>query len=215
MRLTPAIDSTKSLCGVDWPAYCSGRVVAKTEYLSSSGRPTSRRDQRRSILASRTLTTLAVAAFLGLVVTGAALSQTLDIKGLRIGISKDDVEQKTPMLADFTIAGVRSKYEHSPVSLEYREDKLDQMFFFFDPSGFDEVLGAVREKYPRMTCENSEVGNAMGAKFKQVQCSVQDSNSVLQVTRFVGDIRTSALTLMSKRALREQSETAKQRKKDI
>jgi hypothetical protein len=157
----------------------------------------------------------AVLALLVMAFPLSAIAQSIEIKGLRMGMTKAEVKEKFPTWKDFTIAGVRSRYEYTPVHIQYRDEKLDQFMFFFNSSSFEAVLGAIKEKYPETVCESTQVGNAMGATFEQIRCSLSDNESVLQLSRYVSDIRTSVLSLVSKKSLEEQVEKAKQRKKDI
>lgn len=157
----------------------------------------------------------AVLALLVVTFPLSAIAQSIEIKGLYVGMTKAEVQEKFPTWKDFTIAGVRSKHEHTPVNIKYRDDKLDQFMFFFNSSSFETVLGAIKEKYPKTVCESTQVGNAMGATFDQIQCSLKDKESILQLSRYVSDIRTSVLSIMSNKSLEEQAEKAKQRKKDI
>lgn len=130
-------------------------------------------------------------------------------------MQKSEVLQKFPSWAGFTIAEVPGKYTHSPMHVEYFEERLDFLLFFFNAPNFPSVLAAVKEKYPGLICEDSQVGNAMGATFTQTNCALEDAESILRITRFVSDIRTSSLSLTSKRKLAELAERSKQKKKDI
>ena len=156
-----------------------------------------------------------IAVIIAVIVPISAMAQLIEIKGLRVGMTKAEVQEKFPTWKDFTIAGVRSKFEHLPVTIKYREDQLDQLMFIFSSASFQPVLAAVKEKYPGIKCETSQVGNSIGATFEQIHCSMEDQDSVLQLSRYLSDVRTSMLTLVSKRWLDEQADKAKQKKKDI
>jgi hypothetical protein len=156
---------------------------------------------------------IAMALLLGF--AAPAFSQSVEIKGLSVGMTKAEVQDLFPTWKGFTVAGVPSKYPSVSVLPKYHEDRLDQLMFFFNPDSFATVLDAVKSKYPNLKCVDSKVGNAMGAQFSQVECTMGDSSSVLQLTRFVGDINTSGLSLLSRRSLAEDLEKAKQTKKDI
>ena len=147
--------------------------------------------------------------------TSNVYGQTIEIKGLSIGLSKAEVEQKFPSWSGFTIAGASAKYPHSPLETSYVDGKLDSLFFFFEEDSFAVVLAAVKQKYPNISCVESQVGNAMGAKFTQIECTISDRLSTLQLTRFISDIWTSSLTLTSRRLLEEASQKAKKNKKDL
>lgn len=139
----------------------------------------------------------------------------LEIKGVRIGMTKEEWLSKFGSLdvSYFTVGGALGKYEKiRPV---FHEGKLDSFHFFFHSDYFDDVLGAVKTKYPRIRCSKSTVANAMGAKFTQVSCSLGDNTGVLSLSRFVSDIDTSCLSLTSKRFLDEAVKESKKGEKDI
>jgi hypothetical protein len=170
---------------------------------------------RRTILVSITRIVGTIVALFVVMLPISALAQSIEIKGLRVGMTKAEVQKKFPTWKNFTIAGVPNKYESLTFNIEYQDDRLNQFTFFFDAASFETVLEAIREKYPATKCKTSKVGNAMGAKFEQVQCLMSDSESVLELLRYVGDIQTSMLSLISKKALDDQARKTKQQKKDI
>ena len=55
----------------------------------------------------------------------------------------------------------------------------------------------------------------MGAAFKQTQCLLRDELGTLRLSRYVNDIRTSALSLMSERKIKESLEKRNKREKDL
>jgi len=137
-------------------------------------------------------------------------AQGIDIEGLHVGMAKADVQERFPTWSGFTIAGVSGTY--TPVSVDYRDEILDQLLFTFNANSFATIVAAVKEKYPAMTCETTRLGNAIGATFDQVSCSLRDSVSVLRLVRYV-DI--SLLSLESKRLIEERELRNKKSKKDI
>jgi triacylglycerol esterase/lipase EstA (alpha/beta hydrolase family) len=151
-----------------------------------------------------------------LVSTGAMaapeLSQPLEIKGISIGMPKSQIENIIRPEEIFTIGGVKS--QGGLVIRDYFEGNLDQFIFPFKPSKFAEVYEAVKEKYPTMVCVESSVSNAMGATFKQTECKIDGTDSILQLVRMI-DINTSALVLVSKRKLNETEKSKDHNKKDI
>jgi hypothetical protein len=136
----------------------------------------------------------------------------IEIKGISIGMPREQFEKIVNQEEYFTIGGARSKYRTQDG--EYVEGKLDQYIFFFGASKFDDVLEAVKEKYPSISCIDTQVSNAMGASFQQTSCSINDATSTLNLTR-LADIKTSALMLISKRKLDEKEKRRQQGKKDI
>jgi hypothetical protein len=130
-------------------------------------------------------------------------AQNIDIRGIQIGMSQEEVDEKVGPKKDFTIAGVKSMYSEIALRTEYRNGKLDQLTFYFDPRRFDVMLQAVKEKYPRVACEDIPIPGAKDASFKQTRCFVSDEVATLQLIRFVIDARTSALKLLSKQAIEE------------
>jgi len=164
------------------------------------------------------LSLLTVLLVLALIQPSISFSQEIEIKGLRLGMTMAEVESKVGKLPlkNFTIAGVKGKYEDSnPVIIKFYEGKLDVFVFFFDANHFDDVLEAVKTKYPSLECAKSNVSNAMGASFDQVKCNLHDQSGSLSLSRFVSDIKTSALSLMSDRAIKETKDKQKEKRKDL
>ncbi len=139
-------------------------------------------------------------------------SDALDIKGLRIGMTREEVREAMPSSETFTVAGVRGKY---PVGVHFHEDRLDGLSFFFESSKFKTVLEALKEKYPGLRCEISTVVNGLGARFDQVYCKISDANGSINHLSIVNNPSTSVLGLTSKRSLDEMQQKSRERKKDI
>lgn len=161
---------------------------------------------------------LSVITTLGIFHSSIAIGQQIDIKGLHLGMTKSEVTEKYgPMpIKGFTVAGVSSKYPALGLALTFHEDKLDTLTFFFNPSGFNDVRGAVTGKYPSLHCEDSAVSNAMGGSFTQTICSLKDDLGAFRLQKFVSDIKTSALILMSDRkSIEERDKKAQKQKDDI
>ncbi len=156
--------------------------------------------------------------------SAAAISQEIEIKGLKLGMSKADVELKFGKvdnvalgkdgeLYQFTIGGVEGTYNHA--KLEFHADKLDKVWFFFNADGFDAVRKAVASKYPALKCSGSTVSNTMGASFRQTECSLKNKIGTLELRRFVGDINTSVLTMTTHRNRKELMDKEKEKQGDI
>lgn len=129
-----------------------------------------------------------------------ALEQPLEIKGIKMGMTREEVAEKMGPPEGFTIAGVRSKYPKNPLTLKYGEDgKLDSLSFSFE-SGFETVFEALKEKYPSLETDGTTA-------------TIQDKEgSTLYL--FI-KFPTSTLMLSSKRAQDEMIRKAEERKKDI
>ncbi len=149
-----------------------------------------------------------------------SFGQEIEIKGISLGMSKDKFDNTIDRsgVEDFTIGGVKSKYPN-PLSdanfTLFYDNKLDQFVFLFDSSKFEDVLSAVKTKYPEIKCVDSEISNAMGAKFNQVTCILKGDNGDLGVNKFSNDIKTSGLILHSNRLLKKALAKDKEQQKDI
>jgi hypothetical protein len=134
--------------------------------------------------------------FTSVILSGNVCAQGIEIKGLRIGMTEDEVEKKIGRLPvhDFTIAGIRNKYpiSQSLGNVDFYDGKLDYFLFVFNSSAFDEVVSAVKDKYPALICENTTVTNAMGAAFKQTKCTLKDELSLLLLSRYGSQINVLA-----------------------
>lgn len=139
-----------------------------------------------------------VVAFVNLGVDG--LDQPLEIKGIRIGMTKDEVAEALGPLEEFTIAGVKGKSPTNPLILRYGEDgQLDELTFRFE-TGFESVLDAVKSKYPTLKTDGST-------------SSIRDKEgSTLYI--FIKH-PTSTLLLTSKRSQDELRKKAEEKSKDI
>jgi hypothetical protein len=158
---------------------------------------------------------LLIAVVLLIVAPVWAQEDIIEIKGLQIGMTKEEVKAKIGTLAarDFTIAGVPNKYPF--FEPQFYSDKLDHFVFFFDSKFFNQMLEAVRAKYPALRCEESMVSTGAGGSFTQVKCTLRDSIGVLSLSRFVNDINTSGLSVYSHRFLNEEFKSREQRQKDL
>jgi len=142
----------------------------------------------------------------------AAFAQGIEIKGLRLGMTKTDIEKKfgTLPVNNFTIADVPGKF---PVRLEFYEGKLDELMFFFSSTNFNEVRKAVISKNPELKCTDSTVTSPAGKSYTQVNCKLADQLGTLRVERFVRDIDTSAVTLTSHRLFQELEKQRQEKQK--
>ena len=143
-----------------------------------------------------------------------AFSREIEIKGLRLGMTKTEIEKQFgPLpLNNFTIADVSGKF---PVRLEFYEGKLDELMFFFSAKSFNDVRQAVVSNYPELKCADSTVSDNMGASYKQVKCKLEDMLGMLKLDRYVRDTDTSALILMSHRLSQELEKNRKEKQTGI
>ncbi len=156
----------------------------------------------------------AVAAVLLWACVPALASEPIEIKGIRLGMSQFDIQDKHGQLPleNFTIGGVRSKYRVSP---DFLNGEMQSMRIFFDSDGFDQVREVVSSKYPKLACRNSDVTNRLGAKFTQTECYLRGSDGVLSLRRFSSDLSTSSLSLVGNAELARQRKASEAADRDI
>jgi hypothetical protein len=147
-------------------------------------------------------------------ISGPTITQRIEIKGVMIGMTPEELEAKVGRMPikNFTIGGVEGNYDFKT---NFHKGQLDRFLFFFHSSRFDELVAAVKGKYPELECENSTVSNRMGAKFQQTVCVLNDELTSLSITRFSGDVRTADLDMVSKREIQDRIKRAAERKKDM
>ena len=160
--------------------------------------------KKKAIITSLTL--------LATIYSATAFAQGIEIKGLRLGMTKTEIEKKFGKLPinNFTIADVPGKF---PVRLEFYEGKLDELMFFFSSKSFNEVRKAVISQNPELKCTDSTVTSPAGKSYNQVNCKLADQLGMLRVDRFVRDIDTSAVTLTSHRLFQELEKQRKEKQK--
>jgi hypothetical protein len=141
-------------------------------------------------------------ALFAIIYSTTVFGQEIEINGLRLGMAKTEIEKKFGVLPinDFKIANVSGKF---PVRLAFHEDKLDELMFFFSSNSFNDVRQAVVPKYPELRCTDSTVTSPKGVKYTQVNCKLEDRLGTLKLDKFVRDIDTSALILISHRLFHE------------
>lgn len=156
-----------------------------------------------------------------------AIVQEIEIKGIKIGMTQEEVEAKTGKLQfvrtsnfgdwniavdarftlpeDFTIAGVAGVRGHPP-SLEFHEGKLDKFSFGFNRSSFSHALEALQGKYPSIQCDLVTSRGTI--------CSIDDTNSRLIIGEYVG-VSNSVIILSSQRSMDESTKRSEESKKDL
>ena len=140
--------------------------------------------------------------FVAIIHSTTVFAQNIEINGLRLGMTKTEIEKKFGLLPlnNFKIANVSGKF---PVRLTFHEGKLDELMFFFSSNSFNDVRQAVIPKYPKLRCTDSTITSPTEVKYKQVNCKLEDQLGTLKLDRFVMDIDTSALILISHRLFQE------------
>lgn len=130
----------------------------------------------------------------------------IELKGFKLGMPEAEAAELYRVMPEVTIAGAAPKYQHNPIGLKYEDGVLTQFIFFFRPANFEQVRDAITSKYPMLKCEASTVTNRMGGKFTQEECTMTSAGTVLSLRKFVSDIETSSLTMMSSQKLNEAAE---------
>jgi len=142
-----------------------------------------------------------------------AQTPKISIKGIDVGADKASVVAITgterSFVRGFTVAGI-----NGDMALSYRDNRLDMAMYVFDPSYFITMKEAYAQKYTQLKCEDSDVQNAMGAKFVQTICRYQDEEAALELTRYM-DLRRSSLKIVSIEKLKRDAEANKEKQKDI
>ncbi|MEJ7929879.1 hypothetical protein WG922_07835 [Ramlibacter sp. AN1015] len=144
----------------------------------------------------------------------AASAQTIEIKGIYLGMPEADFKQLHPNLNGFTVAGIQSKY--STPYVYFKDGVLDSFSFYFTANGYDDVRAALLTKYSsQFQCEEEIVSTRAGASFKQERCRSDSPAGSVTLSRFVSDISTSSLSMMSRRLIDELKEKQKAKRGDI
>lgn len=137
----------------------------------------------------------------------------ISIKGVEIGLSKSGVADITgtnrSFVRGFEVAGVSGD-----LALGYGMNGLNLAMFVFSSRNFLSVKEAYAEKYNEMKCTDSEVQNAMGAKFEQTVCVYKNNQGILELVKYM-DLNQSSLKMKSIEKIDEESRVAKDKKKDI
>ncbi len=102
-----------------------------------------------------------------------SFAKDIEIKGISIGMLEEKFKEDYGLSysdnLQMKIAGIWCKY---PVITKWHKGKLDAIMFSFESKDFENMLSAIKSKYPKIKCENSKVGNAMGASFTQTTCGL-------------------------------------------
>lgn len=135
----------------------------------------------------------------------------INIKGYYLDMHRCEIEKSLgePDL-NFSIAGIVGK----PI-LDFIDDRLAGFIFSYPSSDFKNVYNAVKSKYPELKCKESEIHNAMNAKFNQIECSLKFDNGSLILDKYTSNVSNGVLALISNARLQEDEKKRLQRSKDI
>jgi hypothetical protein len=143
----------------------------------------------------------------------AAQEPKISIKGIEIGFSKAEVANITGTQERFA-RGFRVGGVYGDMALTYGNSGLSLAMFVFNSGNFITMKEAYTEKYKEMKCTDSEVQNAMGAKFEQTTCIYKDSQGLIELVKYM-DIRRSSLKIKSNEKIEEDIKSHNANKKDI
>jgi hypothetical protein len=158
-------------------------------------------------------TAVVILALAATICSTAAFGKEIDVKGIHLGMTKAEIEKKYgPLpLKDFEIGGVAGRF---PIRLEFYEDKLDELMFFFPSDSFTDVQKAVVTENPDIKCSDSTITSPKGESFTQTSCKLVDKIGTMRVDRYVRDIDTSAVILTSHRLYQELEKKRKEKQKE-
>jgi hypothetical protein len=151
-----------------------------------------------------------IPVFLLMLFFSSAFAEEIDIKGIRLGMTKKEISALYPNGTDnFTIGGVSNSLG---LRLLFHEDKLAEMTFYFDTSGFNNVISAVKYKYPNIKCV--KITDPRMPWFGSVECEYKQLTVVDNTTMNTGFVKliTSEFQQLQRAKFREREEA---RKKDM
>lgn len=151
----------------------------------------------------------------------AAAVDTLQLNGLRPGITKSAIHQRIPALKCMPETKVREYSECDYVrtnphqdavnalnslggalveswELRFDDDVLGQILVSFDPIAFDEVVSALRRNFGEPTGKSTEtLYNRAGAQVVSRQFTWHRSGQTMIATEFAGRLGRSVVSLAS------------------
>lgn len=149
-----------------------------------------------------------MAALLALAAAGGAhaeepVGDSIEIKGYRLGMPQSEaVDLTKPYLNEgkvFTIGGARVKTPQGVPMLSYFDGVLDSLYTTFSPVSFDAIEVAVRTRYPRLSCVDSQMVTRAGVAYPQRICKLRDSLGVATLARYSGSSSEGSLLVVSDR----------------
>ncbi|MET4163491.1 hypothetical protein ABIE61_003355 [Marinobacterium sp. MBR-111] len=105
-----------------------------------------------------------ISCFIPLMAHGA----DVEIKGVYLGMSKGDYNQV--FAKQWTVA----THDVTTVTPLWNHEKLQSFTADFKVGGFEDILAAVKKKYPNLTCVSSKMNNTFGATLNQKTCTYKE-----------------------------------------
>lgn len=137
----------------------------------------------------------------------------ISIKGIEIGLTQAEVANITGTQEKF-IRGFKVGGVSGDIFLSFSADRLGLAMFRFNSGNFTIIKEAYAEKYKQMKCTDSEVQNAMGARFEQTTCTYKDDQGIIELEKYV-KINQSQLKIKSKERIEQEIKEINEKKKDI
>ncbi len=137
----------------------------------------------------------------------------ISIKGIEIGFTQAEVANITGTQERF-VRGFKVGGVYGDIGFSFNSGKLSLAMFRFNSGNFLIIKEAYAEKYKEMKCTDSEVQNAMGAKFEQTTCIYKDDKGVIELEKHV-KINQSQLKIKSTERIEQEIKEIKENKKDI
>jgi hypothetical protein len=141
----------------------------------------------------------------------------IDIKGIRLGMAKQEVDAQIGSPEEFTIARIpcvnpNGNRDHRDYGLltYYVDDKLDSLAFFFSTEQFDDMVEALRLKYPQLDCKDSV--NQDGIDL--TACILEGKSGNLLLHRHYFTVSTSVLFLQTQEAEQRRQEAARKQEQE-
>jgi hypothetical protein len=151
-----------------------------------------------------------------------------DIKGIRLGMPKDDViralggetegpawnlnQQPWHYLWCMTIAEVYPKNECSSIFTFDEENRLVWVYWMFDPNEFENLRDALKVKFPKMRCTSNTVITTMGGRFQNQECVAGD----IELSKYSSSVRNGYIQMIDRKWQRQDREKkAKERAKNL